>query len=141
MRYWLRTFLPRQYRTGRHLNTCRGRNVRNFGLPVVHSKATVGGYWINTDEGKSWVYDAIEDRRYWVKRGGVPSDYLRQLTAERIILDEKGNQIWDLPPGRRNEALDDAVYGKGARDLVTTIRTRRRAIAEMRDQAIREGMR
>jgi phage terminase large subunit GpA-like protein len=43
--------------------------------------------------------------------------YYAQLTAERLVLRESGGRryrIWELPPGRANEALDCRVYAYGA---------------------------
>ncbi len=43
--------------------------------------------------------------------------YYAQLTAERLVVREQGGRryrIWELPPGRANEALDCRVYGFGA---------------------------
>ncbi|MBC8729429.1 phage terminase large subunit family protein [Paraburkholderia sp. UCT2] len=43
--------------------------------------------------------------------------YYAQLTAERIVIKESGGRryrVWELPPGRANEALDCRVYAYGA---------------------------
>ena len=51
--------------------------------------------------------------------GGVPPDYLRQLTAEECVyrlVNGKVQEIWQLRKGeRRNEALDLEGYGLAAR--------------------------
>jgi phage terminase large subunit GpA-like protein len=44
-------------------------------------------------------------------------NYFAQLTAERVIVKVSGGQkyrVWDLPPGRANEALDCRVYAYAA---------------------------
>jgi phage terminase large subunit GpA-like protein len=44
-------------------------------------------------------------------------NYFAQLTSERVIVKVSGGQkyrVWDLPPGRANEALDCRVYGYAA---------------------------
>lgn len=43
--------------------------------------------------------------------------YFSQLTAERLIMKEAAGQrysVWDLPPGKANEALDCRVYSYAA---------------------------
>jgi len=43
--------------------------------------------------------------------------YFAQLTAERLVVKESGGKryrVWELPPGRANEALDCRVYAYGA---------------------------
>lgn len=51
--------------------------------------------------------------------GGVPPDYLRQLTAEECVyrlVNGKEKEIWQLRPGeRRNEALDMEGYALAGR--------------------------
>lgn len=44
-------------------------------------------------------------------------NYFAQLTAERVLVKVSNGQryrVWDLPPGRANEALDIRVYAYGA---------------------------
>ncbi|MFL9999018.1 phage terminase large subunit family protein, partial [Paraburkholderia sediminicola] len=44
-------------------------------------------------------------------------NYYTQLTAERIVVKESGGRryrVWELPPGKANEALDCRVYAYGA---------------------------
>lgn len=44
-------------------------------------------------------------------------NYFAQLTAERVLVKVANGQryrVWDLPPGRANEALDIRVYAYGA---------------------------
>lgn len=43
--------------------------------------------------------------------------YYAQLTSERLVMKESGGKryrVWELPPGRANEALDCRVYAYGA---------------------------
>lgn len=44
-------------------------------------------------------------------------NYFAQLTSERSVLKTSGGQryrVWELPPGRANEALDCRVYAYAA---------------------------
>jgi phage terminase large subunit GpA-like protein len=44
-------------------------------------------------------------------------NYFAQLTSERSVRKTSGGQhyrVWELPPGRANEALDCRVYAYGA---------------------------
>ena len=43
--------------------------------------------------------------------------YFTQLTAERLVMKEAAGQrysVWELPPGKANEALDCRVYAYSA---------------------------
>jgi phage terminase large subunit GpA-like protein len=60
-----------------------------------------------------------------------PLDWYAQLTAERVRTRHRGGRpelVWELPMGRRNEALDCRVYAMAALERV---RPRRSAILRM----------
>jgi phage terminase large subunit GpA-like protein len=75
--------------------------------------------------GVNAAKDSIRDRLAIDKPGPgymhFPADrdrgYYAQLTAERIVVKEVAGHrfyVWELPPGRANEALDARVYAYGA---------------------------
>jgi phage terminase large subunit GpA-like protein len=75
--------------------------------------------------GVNAAKDSIRSRLHIEKHGPgymhYPADrdvnYFAQLTAERSVRKTSGGQhyrVWELPPGRANEALDCRVYGYAA---------------------------
>lgn len=75
--------------------------------------------------GVNAAKDTIRNRLHIDQPGAgymhFPTDrdinYFAQLTAERLVVKVSNGQryrVWDLPPGRANEALDCRVYAYGA---------------------------
>lgn len=82
-------------------------------------------YHIGTDTAKDQLFSELAIREHGPGYHHYPLDdekfgqeYFDQLTAEqcRTVYDTRGfpKRVWFLPKGARNEALDLAVYGKGA---------------------------
>ena len=63
------------------------------------------------EHGPGYHHFPLDDQKFG-------SEYFEQLTAEqcRTVYDKQGfpKRVWSLPKGARNEALDLAVYAKGA---------------------------
>ena len=85
---------------------------------------------INTNAQKDWLYsqlkaDAARDAGdrvlQWYSDAGYNFEYFKQLVSERKrIRTEWGQDVyrWEkVQQGRRNEALDTMVYGKGAMEF------------------------
>jgi phage terminase large subunit GpA-like protein len=89
--------------------------------PSRRTKATFRPVILGVNAAK----DVIRDRLHKEEPGPgymhFPADrdinYFAQLTSERVLVKVSGGQkfrVWDLPPGRANEALDCRVYGYAA---------------------------
>lgn len=89
--------------------------------PSRRTKATFRPIILGVNAAK----DVIRDRLHKEEPGPgymhFPADrdinYFAQLTSERVLVKMSGGQkfrVWDLPPGRANEALDCRVYGYAA---------------------------
>lgn len=72
-------------------------------------------YSVGTSKAKDWIDGHLRltgagpGRWHWYK--GVRSDYLEQITAEvKAPHRRRGRKVWQLRPGKRNEALDCEVY-------------------------------
>jgi len=89
--------------------------------PTRKSKATYRPFVIGTNSAK----DVIRHRLLLEEHGPgymhFPADrdinYYAQLTAERIVVKTANGQkfrVWELPPGKANEALDCRVYAYAA---------------------------
>ena len=90
-------------------------------IPSKRNKNTLRPVIIGVNAAK----DSIRSRLHLVDHGPgymhFPTDrdinYFAQLTSERSIVKTSGGQryrVWDLPPGRANEALDCRVYAYAA---------------------------
>ncbi|MEF3068077.1 phage terminase large subunit family protein [Pandoraea apista] len=89
--------------------------------PSRRTKATFRPVILGVNTAK----DVVRSRLHLEQAGPgymhFPADrdinYFAQLTSERLIVKFSGGQkyrVWDLPPGRANEALDCRVYAYGA---------------------------
>jgi phage terminase large subunit GpA-like protein len=90
-------------------------------IPSKRNKNTLRPVIIGVNAAK----DSIRSRLHLVDHGPgymhFPTDrdinYFAQLTSERSVLKTSGGQryrVWELPPGRANEALDCRVYAYAA---------------------------
>lgn len=90
-------------------------------IPSRRNKASFRPVIIGVNAAK----DSVRSRLHLVDHGPgymhFPTDrdinYFAQLTAERSVLKTSGGQryrVWELPPGRANEALDCRVYAYAA---------------------------
>lgn len=89
--------------------------------PSRRTKATFRPVILGVNAAK----DSVRSRLHLEQPGAgymhFPTDrdinYFAQLTSERLIVKVTNGQkyrVWDLPPGRANEALDCRVYAYGA---------------------------
>lgn len=88
------------------------------------------GVWLFTvfvDEIKSKIYSQLQLEHegpgfcHFPDRPIYGENYFKQLTSERLITARKGGRTvlrWDLPRGRRNEALDCRCYATAARFIL-----------------------
>ena len=129
------------HRTEMVYNFCKGKSHRNIfackgsnqpaepilGKPSRKNVAKIELYPIGTDTAKDMIYGrlAIEEPGpgfiHFPVDTWADKDYFKQLTAETKRTRYKmGHPVrtWELPPGRRNEALDLMVYNLGALEYV-----------------------
>ncbi|WP_449102977.1 phage terminase large subunit family protein [Pseudomonas extremaustralis] len=90
-------------------------------IPSKRNKASFRPVIIGVNAAK----DSVRSRLHLIDHGPgymhFPTDrdinYFAQLTSERSVLKTTGGQryrVWELPPGRANEALDCRVYAYAA---------------------------
>lgn len=89
--------------------------------PSRRTKATFRPVILGVNAAKDVVRDRLHKDAPGPGYMHFPTDrdinYFAQLTSERVIVKVSGGQkfrVWDLPPGRANEALDCRVYGYAA---------------------------
>jgi len=80
------------------------------------------------DELKSRIYSQLKLEtagpgycHFPMKQDQYDNDYFRMLTAEKLIRKRTGNKyklVWELPSGRRNEALDCRCYAMCALNIL-----------------------
>jgi len=102
---------------------------------------------LGVDEAKAKIYQRLQNEPKSLRdgrRGGpgvihfnekATDNYFKQLTSEkRVVVYQKGFPVrrWKLPDGRRNEALDTAVYALCAKEFLpsNTIEKHRKRIQE-----------
>jgi phage terminase large subunit GpA-like protein len=81
---------------------------RFHNIGVETAKDALYGRFRLTETGPGFVHIAA----------GIEPHVIDQLTAEQVVVRKRRGRltrIWDLPGGRRNEALDCAVYALAAR--------------------------
>jgi phage terminase large subunit GpA-like protein len=91
---------------------------------------------LGVDDAKQKIYDRLAKHLPEEHRAGMPVpgymhlnkhatlNFLQQLTSEKRVrkVTKKGvSLIWELPAGRRNEALDMAVYALCAMELMRPV--------------------
>lgn len=124
-----RSYRPDEVRRGIHTHMrrwaaagrvaeCRGLSRDSFGESICPEKPSRGYYPVATDEAKMYLMDMVAVGKLTVSRSGVPADWLEQFTAERMerVVRSTGKEAvaW-VQIGKRNEALDCAVYALAAR--------------------------
>ncbi|NYH21397.1 phage terminase large subunit family protein [Paraburkholderia bryophila] len=89
--------------------------------PSRRTKATFRPVILGVNAAKDVVRDRLHKEAPGPGYMHFPADrdinYFAQLTSERVLVKTSGGQkfrVWDLPPGRANEALDCRVYGYAA---------------------------
>jgi phage terminase large subunit GpA-like protein len=125
----------REYRHG-HVHACKGSS--QSGRAVLGKPSQVDVNWrgqrlkagvklwpIGTDTAKGEVYASLRTARpgpgYTHMSRNLPAEVFEQITAERLVtkwINGHSKLQWVNPPGRRNEALDCAVYAMAAAHYV-----------------------
>ncbi|MBK8527878.1 MAG: phage terminase large subunit family protein [Steroidobacteraceae bacterium] len=119
-----------------HVHAVKGQSIANktvLGTPTLQDvnwrgvKRKKGAkLWpIGTDTAKSEIYGRLRVEAQgpgyvWLSKQ-LPQEVFRQLTAEKLVTEMvKGRPklVWKKPAGRRNEALDCAVYALAAAHYV-----------------------
>jgi phage terminase large subunit GpA-like protein len=108
------------------------KGVAGTGRPIVGqvSRRQTGAnvrkvelYPVGVDEAKTLVYGSLGVALdgygffHFSKAACFDKAFFAELTAEKVEIQYKGSQpvkVWHLPHGRRNEALDTAVYALAA---------------------------
>ena len=72
----------------------RGHTASSFDKHLIMSESK-GTTVLAVDEGKMVVRDLVDLDSIRVNRAGVPADFLRQLTAENLVVHEKPNGALD----------------------------------------------
>lgn len=105
-------------------------------------KKGVDLYIVGTDTIKSVIYGRLKHNEpgpgYIHFYAGLPDEFFEQLTIEKQITRYvRGfpTQIWVKPPGKRNEALDEAVYAYAALQWLYT-RFNRKTIWEQLERTL-----
>lgn len=100
-----------------------GRALVNNGTRPDKNKTLL--YMVGVDTAKERIYSSLKQERPGPGYTHIPEDaseeYLRQLTAEHLITTRrKGRPVlsYELREGRRNEALDCAVYAMAACEIL-----------------------
>lgn len=115
------------------------KGMRGTGRPIISSpsrrKDPATGreiylYMLGVDEAKTLLYQRLkiegEGPGYYHFSGHLPEDYFKQLTSERVKIEYHRSypvKTWVLPSGRRNEALDSAVYSLAAAMIINPLFT------------------
>ena len=109
-------------RLGKRVFAVKGLSVA--GKPVTGKPSKIKGipvFPVGTDTAKAIIYNLLKIPRPGPGYCHFPverePDYFDQLTAERIITkftQGRPRLVWELPPGKRNEALDVRVYNHAA---------------------------
>jgi phage terminase large subunit GpA-like protein len=120
---------------------CRPREFRRifpikgqsgFGRGYIRRPANRNehGVWlfnVFVDEVKSKIYSQLQVESpgagfcHFPEKQEYGENYFKMLTAERLITAKKNGRTvlrWDLPKGRRNEALDCRCYALAAKAIV-----------------------
>lgn len=117
-------FVKKKSAQKRRVYGCRGSSTRN--RPIFDKISRNNSYnvrvcYIGTDTAKELIYSYLAKDSpgagYMHHPHHYDDTYFAQLTAERKVLTyEKGKSVvkWDLPSGKRNEALDLKVYNFAA---------------------------
>jgi phage terminase large subunit GpA-like protein len=121
-------------RFGRRIHAIKGRAGPNVIWPTRASKTKTDQtvYLVGVDTAKDTIYGRLKIKRsldgpspgYIHFPVMAPDDdsfgpeYFQQLTSEQAVTRYqlgKPYRVWELPPGKRNEALDTFVYALAAR--------------------------
>ncbi len=108
------------------------KGVAGFGRPLVNNgtrpdKNKTLLYLVGVDTAKERVYAGLKQEKqgagftHILKKASLGESFLAQLTAEHLIATKrKGRAVlsYQLREGRRNEALDCAVYATAAREIL-----------------------
>lgn len=108
------------------------KGVAGFGKPLVNNgkrpdKNKTLLYLVGVDTAKERVYAGLKQPQpgpgytHILGNDNLGEEYLRQLTAEHLVTSKvKGRPVLSfvLREGRRNEALDCAVYASAAREIM-----------------------
>lgn len=106
---------PRQIR---QIYACKGSST--MGKPVYAGETKLENgvklQWVGTDTAKDIIYKRLdmEDGLGFLHfNKGYDAEWFKQLVAENVI-EKKGKRVWDLPRGKKNEALDLNAYNLAA---------------------------
>ncbi len=108
------------------------KGIDGFGKPLVNNgtrpdKNKTLLYLVGVDTAKERIYSGLKQetdgpgRIHILKKEHLGAEYLAELTAEHIITTKrKGRAVkhFEVLAGRRNEALDCAVYASAAREIL-----------------------
>jgi len=108
------------------------KGVDGFGKGYIKRpmKRNEHGVWlfnVFVDEVKSKIYSQLQVEAagpgycHFPDHTVYGENYFKQLTAERLLTARKGGRTvlrWELPKGRRNEALDCRCYATAARFIL-----------------------
>jgi phage terminase large subunit GpA-like protein len=123
----------------------RGKHGSVYGIGVDTGKDAVYGRLkipqrelAETASNPGFVHFPICDEQ--LGTGGIDSAYFAQLTSEKVMTRYKMGKpyrVWELPPGKRNEALDTFVYALAARMAVPINLRTNRAIADVDAEVVK----
>ncbi|MGJ4961583.1 phage terminase large subunit family protein [Bradyrhizobium sp. HKCCYLRH3061] len=91
------------------------------------TKAGYRVFWVGVDTAKDVIYSRLRFTEpgpgymHFPVGGMFGDEYFRQLTSEEVqtrYSEGRPYRVWMLPGGRRNEALDTAVYALAARQAL-----------------------
>jgi phage terminase large subunit GpA-like protein len=125
-----------QSRAARHIYAIAGLASASAATPLWPNKAskTQNGqriFMLAVNRGKEIVYSRLRLTKpgqgyvHFPASDTFDQAYFDQLTAERVITKFRHGipyRVWDLPSGRRNEALDCFVYATAARHSIRHLR-------------------
>lgn len=107
---------------GHWVYACKGyAGPRPVIVKARHEKGTAIHFMVGVDGAKASLYARLK-RTDGAPPIHIPTSFdeslIRQLTSEQLVLERNKwgrlRQIWKLPRGRANEALDALVYGYAA---------------------------
>ena len=111
----------RAWVVNKRVRFCKGLSRPSFEDDLNVKRSTLAHPWdvsLAVDTAKVMVYEAINAATLTVQAGAVPVDFMRQLVSEELKMVARGMKEvpkWELPSGRRNEALDCMAYNLCAR--------------------------
>jgi phage terminase large subunit GpA-like protein len=125
-----------QSRASRHVYAIAGLATAAAATPLWPNRPskTASGqriWMLNVHRGKELTYSRLRLAKpgpgyvHFPASEAFDAQYFNQLTAERILTKFRRGipyRVWDLPSGRRNEALDCFVYATAARHSIRHLR-------------------